>query len=111
MSQEGEKLLRLVEKAQQGGQEEFIALYQLEWSGERRLNQLASDQDLADDVVQKECIRVAFQALTEEERYIVNSFVYGGYRGDEIAKNLGLIPSTVRSKYRRALRKMRTYLK
>lgn len=78
--------------------------------GENGQTRIASGQDVALDVIQREYVRLAFEALTEEERYIVNSFIYGGYRGDEIAGNLGLVPSTVRSKYRRALRKMKAYL-
>lgn len=44
--------------------------------------------------------------LTKDERQIVVLFVFGGYTGDEIAKLLHMKSSTVRSKYRRALRKM-----
>ena len=52
----------------------------------------------------------AFAVLSEEEKTIVNSFVFAGFKGQEIAERLSLNPSTVRSKYRRALEKMRKYL-
>lgn len=79
-------------------------------TGESVWERIASGQDVALDAAQKECVRMAFEVLTEEEKCIVTSFIYGGYKGDEIAKSLGLVPSTVRSKYRRALKKMRTRL-
>ena len=48
--------------------------------------------------------------LSEEERQIVVLSVYGGYKGEEIAKLLHIKHSTVRSKYRRALKKMEQHL-
>lgn len=44
--------------------------------------------------------------LTEEERLIVTLAVFGGYKGEEIAGILKMKHSTVRSKYRRALKKL-----
>ena len=44
--------------------------------------------------------------LNGEERKIVVLAVFGGYKGDEIAKILGCKHSTIRSKYRRALKKL-----
>lgn len=44
--------------------------------------------------------------LTEEERLIVTLTVFGGYRGEEIARILNKNHSTIRSKYRRALKKL-----
>lgn len=44
--------------------------------------------------------------LTEEERLIVTLSVFGGYRGKEIARIIGRNHSTVRSRYRRALKKL-----
>ncbi len=55
-------------------------------------------------------LQCAFAVLSEEEKTIVNSFVFAGFKGQEIAERLSLNPSTVRSKYRRALEKMRKYL-
>ena len=44
--------------------------------------------------------------LGEEERLIVVLTVFGGYRGEEIARILNKNHSTIRSKYRRALKKL-----
>lgn len=44
--------------------------------------------------------------LSKEERQIVVLSVFGGYKGEEIAELLHIKHSTVRSKYRRALKKM-----
>lgn len=57
---------------------------------------------LEDSVVAKELL----QKLSEEERLIVVLSVFGGYKGEEIAEFLNLRHSTVRSKYRRALKKL-----
>lgn len=69
--------------------------------------------EAADPMLQteeKRDLEAAMLILSEEERWIVNAFVFAGYRGDEIASFLGIKPSTIRSKYRRALQKMRKYL-
>ena len=44
--------------------------------------------------------------LAEDERLIVALTVFGGYKGEEIAGILGRKHSTIRSKYRRALKKL-----
>lgn len=44
--------------------------------------------------------------LSDEERLIVVLKVFGGYKGEEIAGLLGEKHSTVRSRYRRALKKL-----
>lgn len=59
---------------------------------------------------EKRDLEAAFTVLDEEERLIVNGFIFAGYRGEEIASYLKRKPSTIRSKYRRALQKMRKYL-
>ena len=64
------------------------------------------EQELTD----REWVQAAFDQLTEEEKYIVNSFLFGGFKGKEIAESLGIGDSTLRSKYRRALQKMKKYL-
>lgn len=46
------------------------------------------------------------EILSEEERLIVVLTVFGGYKGEEIARLLHRNHSTVRTKYRRALKKM-----
>ena len=55
-------------------------------------------------------LKRAFAVLNEEEKMIVNSFIFAGYKGNEIAEKMSLNPSTVRSRYRRALAKMRKYM-
>ena len=44
--------------------------------------------------------------LSEDERKIVALAVFGEYRGEDIARMLHMRHSTVRSKYRRALKKL-----
>ena len=48
--------------------------------------------------------------LEEEERLIVTLIVFGGYKGEEIARLLNKNHSTVRSKNRRALKKLKSDL-
>lgn len=55
-------------------------------------------------------IRQAFAALDDEERRIVTLIVYGEYDSGEVAEIMGLNRNTVRSKYSRALVKMRNKL-
>ena len=45
-------------------------------------------------------------SLSEEERQIVALTVFGGFKGEEIAHILNRKHSTVRSRYRRALKKL-----
>lgn len=58
---------------------------------------------LEDKLVTKEMMRI----LSREERMIVGLFVFCGYKGEEIAELMSLNHSTVRSKYRRAMDKLR----
>ncbi len=51
------------------------------------------------------------QALDEEERQIVIFHVLWGYKHREIAQRLGLPTGTVTSKYKRALQKLKRYIK
>lgn len=44
--------------------------------------------------------------LSAEERQIVSLAVFGGYKGAEIARIMNCKHSTIRSKYRRALKKL-----
>lgn len=55
-------------------------------------------------------VRRALKILSEEERQIVGMSVLAGYNSREIAKMLNLRASTVRSKLRRSLEKMRKLL-
>lgn len=57
---------------------------------------------LDDQVIVKELL----SKLSEEERLIVTLTVFGGYKGEEIARLLHKRHSTVRSQYRRALKKL-----
>ncbi len=50
-------------------------------------------------------VKEVFWELKDEERLIVALSVFGGYTGEEIAGILEKNPSTIRSKYRRALKK------
>lgn len=77
---------------------------------DENLIQVSDGRDLEKEVTDREWVRQAFAVLSEEERYIVNSFLFGGYKGDEIAESLGIGSSTLRSKYRRALIKMKQVL-
>ena len=49
--------------------------------------------------------------LDEEQRMIVTLSVFGGYKGEEIAEILERRHSTVRSRYRRALKKLERELR
>ncbi len=62
----------------------------------------AFEPKLEDTMVAEDMLSI----LSEEERKIVALVVFGGYKGEEIAKLLHMKHSTVRSKYRRALKKL-----
>lgn len=79
-------------------------------SGDDVWNKVSDGRDMAEDLTDRQWVQAAFEALSDEEKYIVNSFLFGGYKGDEIAKSLGIGSSTLRSKYRRALMKMKERL-
>ncbi len=55
-------------------------------------------------------LRQALGSLSAEEREIVLLSTLGKYKSHEIARILGINSSTVRSKLKRALNKMKTYL-
>lgn len=61
---------------------------------------------LEDTMVVKDMLAV----LSDEERKIVALAVFGGYKGEEIARILHMKHSTVRSKYRRALKKLEQHI-
>lgn len=61
---------------------------------------------LEDGIVTKDLLSI----LSKEERQIVALSVFGGYRGEEIAKLVHMKHGTVRTKYRRALKKLEKYL-
>ena len=58
----------------------------------------------------RQLVEAAFRVLTEEERQIVSLTVFAEYDSGQIAKLLSLNRNTVRSKYSRALTKMREVL-
>lgn len=62
------------------------------------------------DFAMQAAVKEVFWELKDEERLIVALSVFGGYTGEEIAGILEKNPSTIRSKYRRALKKMREKL-
>ena len=51
-------------------------------------------------------IRKAFMELDDEERMIVGMHVFGGYTGREISKMFSMNANTVRTRERRALKKL-----
>ncbi len=57
---------------------------------------------MGDEVIAGELLSV----LSDEERRIVVLVVFGGYKGEEIARIMSCKHSTIRSKYRRALKKL-----
>lgn len=70
------------------------------------VNELASDSNLELSTE----VRRALEAVSAEEKEIVLLSTLGNYRSHEIAGILGINASTVRSKLKRALKKMREYL-
>lgn len=80
--------------------------YQKSCSLEQVEGNLVHDPDFAESAN----VRSAFAQLKEEEQLIVALNVFGGYKEREIAAMLQQNYSTVRSKYHRALKKMRTAL-
>ena len=67
---------------------------------------LAREEDFAT----ASAVKQVFMELKEEDRLVVSLSVFGGYTSEEIARILGKNHSTVRSRYRRALQKMRKKL-
>lgn len=79
---------------------------QLRKNGNRKTSELVEElayhPELGDGVIAKDML----SGLSAEERQIVALAVFGGYKGEEIAKMMHRRHSTVRSKYRRALKKL-----
>lgn len=69
---------------------------------EELVEEPGTQPELGDAVIVKEMLAV----LSEEERKIVALAVFGGYKGEEIARIMHQRHSTIRSKYRRALKKL-----
>ncbi len=72
----------------------------------KKPNILIEDSDFQGNPNDHVAVEEILSVLSEGEKRIVLLFVFAGYKGDEIAKLLHMKPSTVRSKYRRALKKM-----
>lgn len=62
------------------------------------------------DFAMASAVKQVFWELKEEDRFVVALSVLGGYTSEEIAEILNQNHSTVRSRYRRALQKMRKKL-
>ncbi len=62
------------------------------------------------DFVTSLAVKQVFWELKEDERLVVALSVFGGYTSEEIASILDKNHSTIRSRYRRALQKMRKKL-
>ena len=62
------------------------------------------------DLTLRPALETALRILNDEERLIVALYVFGGYKGEEISKLMKMNHSTVRSKYHRALLKMKKQL-
>lgn len=78
------------------------------------IEELASGREISlskeTDFATASAVKEVFFQLKEEERLIVALSVFGGFTGEEIADILNRNHSTVRSKYRRAIQKMREKL-
>ena len=84
----------------------------------RRMREYAKRcEELSEDIPgkhiessQQTSVFMALSKLSEEERLIVTMSVFGGYKGNEIGTILHKNHNTIRSKYRRALEKLRQIL-
>lgn len=85
---------------------------------QRKLGQYADHmQELPEDLCGEESdgderldVRAAFSRLDEEERLILSLHIFGGYSSREIGRELRMSDNTVRSRQKRALQKMKTWL-
>lgn len=72
---------------------------------------LEEDIPTEDPDIELHCdLTTALKTLSEEERLIISLSVFSGYKGEELADMLHINHSTLRSKYRRALEKLRRLL-
>ena len=71
---------------------------------------VASPDNAMQNAEDKTLIQSAFSVLNYEERQIVTMTVYGEYDSGQIADMMNLNRNTVRSKYSRALAKMKNFL-
>ena len=73
-------------------------------------SELIEEPSFESSMEDKAVVEELLSVLSEEERQIVVLSVFGGYKGEEIARILHIKHSTVRTKYRRTLKKMERYL-
>ena len=71
---------------------------------------LAAKGNAMEQAENKTLVQKAFSVLTDEEKKIVTLTIYGEYNSGEVAGLMNLNRNTVRSKYARALAKMRECL-
>lgn len=70
-------------------------------------------EDLQEDIGDREeglDVRSAFSRLNDEDRMILALHIFAGYSSREIGRMLHMSDGTVRSRQKRALEKMETYL-
>ncbi len=70
----------------------------------------ADDGQSPEGVVEKIAMEQMLSCLSEEEREILGMYLYSGYGSREVAEALQMNHSTVRSKIRRAIGKLRAYI-
>lgn len=72
---------------------------------------LEDDIPTEDPDIELRCdLKTALKTLSKEERLIISLSVFSGYKGEELAEMLHMNHSTLRSKYRRAMEKLRRLL-
>lgn len=72
----------------------------------KKTSELVEEPSIHPELGDAVIVRDMLSILSEEERQIVALAVFGGYKGEEIAKMMQRRHSTIRSKYRRALKKL-----
>ncbi len=90
---------------------EYVNRRQHETSSvEEYMDILPTKGNVIENAENRTIIEQAFRVLSEEEKEIVTMTVFGEYDSKEIADMMKLNRNTVRSKYSRALVKLREYL-
>lgn len=94
-----------------GRREQEQQLYDEKDEGISLEERLPNEQDDMKQVLDRDEIGRAFRVLSKEERLIVTMVVYGGYDSREVSKILHKNRNTVRSKYKRALDKLKNQIR
>ncbi|MBO4997495.1 MAG: RNA polymerase sigma factor [Lachnospira sp.] len=94
-----------------GRREHEQQLYDEKDEGISLEERLPNEQDDMKQVLDRDEIGRAFRVLSKEERLIVTMVVYGGYDSREVSKILHKNRNTVRSKYKRALDKLKNQIR